>query len=301
MDKGRSRDDYLSCCLTFPDISIDMNSYHSPPSYETLPDILLRIWQRKLFVLVGIGGGLLIALLLSLFLKPQFEASMIVAPPLHDTRTNSFVDGVMVYAPDIAARIPTGSPEFIRFEQSLRGVAVANLLFRMDNIANKVGEDTLWRGMSGTISTAEDLSLALQKNIQIEPIGTTASRKITYLHPDPEFAVKLLVLMRKVDDQIIRTSMKAETETKIEWLKTEFQKTLNPDHRAALVQLLMSEERRRMLLSLDTPYAVNVVEEASASPRPVIPNHPLIFLAMALVGALCGAITALIYGQKTSL
>lgn len=275
-----------------------MNSYHSPPLYDTLPDILMRIWQRKLFVIVGFGVGLLIALILSLFLKPQFEASMIVAPPLHDTRTNSFVDGVMVYAPDIAARIPTGSPEFIRFEQSLRGVAVANLLFRMDNLANKIGEDTTWRGTSDTILTAEDLSLVLQKNIQIEPIGTTASRKISYRHPDPEFAVKLLVLMRKVDDQIIRTSVKAETETKIEWLKTEFQKTLNPDHRAALVQLLMSEERRRMLLSLETPYAVNVVEEASATPRPVVPNHPFIFLAMSMVGGLCGVIVALIYGQK---
>jgi hypothetical protein len=95
--------------------------------------------------------------------------------------------------------------------------------------------------------------------------------------------------------------MKAETETKIEWLKTEFGKTLNPDHRAALVQLLMSEERRRMLLSLDTPYAVNVVEEASASPRPVVPNHPLVFLAMSMLGALCGAMAALIYRQKTAL
>lgn len=267
-------------------------------SYETLPDILRRIWQNKYFVVTGFCSGLIIAVLLVLFLKPHYEASMIVAPPLYDTRTNSFVDGVMVYAPDIAARIPTGHPEFIRFEQSLRGVAVSNLLFRMDNIVSKVEEGAVWRGSSKDISTPEVLSLILQKNIRIEPIGTTASRKITYRHPDPEFAVKLLVLMRKVDDQIIRTSVKSETETKIEWLKSEFGKTLNPDHRTALVQLLMSEERRRMLLSLDTPYAVNVVEEASASPRPVIPNHPFIVLVMGMVGCICGAIAALFFGQK---
>ena len=277
-----------------------MNFSNSPTPYETLPDILLRIWQRKYFVISGLCIGLLIAILLSLFLKPQYEASMIVAPPLYDTRTNSFVDGVMVYAPDVAARIPTGNPEFIRFEQSLRGVAVANLLFRMDNVVTKVSEDTIWRGGSRQIETPEGLSLVLQKNVRIEPIGTTASRKITYRHPDPEFAVRLLVLMRKVDDQIIRTSVKAETETKIEWLKSEFGKTLNPDHRAALVQLLMSEERRRMLLSLDTPYAVNVVEEASASPKPVIPNKPIIFILMGFIGCICGAIISLMLSYKNT-
>jgi uncharacterized protein involved in exopolysaccharide biosynthesis len=257
------------------------------------------IWQRKYFVIWGIGIGLIIAILLSLLLKPQYEASMIIAPPLVDSRTNSFVDGVMVYAPDVTAHIPTGNPEFIRFEQSLRGVAVASLLFQMDDVANKVSEGTIWRGVSQHVKSPENLSLILQNEIQIETIGVTASRKITYRHPDPKFAVKLLVLLRKADDQIIRTSIKAETENKIEWLKTEFQKTLNPDHRNALVQLLMSEERRRMLLSLETPYAVNVVEEASASPKPVTPNRPFIFLMMCLVGGFCGSVAALILGQKS--
>jgi hypothetical protein len=179
------------------------------------------------------------------------------------------------------------------------GVAVSSLLFQMDDVANKVAEGTIWRGVSQQVKSPENLSLILQNEIQIETIGVTASRKITYRHPDPKFAVKLLMLLRKADDQIIRTSIKSETENKIEWLKTEFQKTLNPDHRNALVQLLMSEERRRMLLSLETPYAVNVVEEASASPKPVTPNRPFIFLMMCLVGGFCGSVAALILGHKS--
>lgn len=262
-------------------------------SSENLPQLMARVWRGRKFVFWGMGIGLGVAILLILFLKPQYEATMIVAPPSHDSRTDSFVEGVFVYAPDVEARIPTGSPEFIRFEQSLRGAAVANLIFKMDHMVDQIGEDSLWRGLSNKIKSPQDLALYLFNHIQVETMGATASRKITYRHPDPEFAAKLLVMIRKADDQIIRTSVKAETETKIEWLKTEFAKTLNPDHRQALAQLLMSEERRRMLLSLETPYAVNVVEEAASTPRPVVPNRPMILVMLVLVGAACGAVYTL--------
>ena len=104
----------------------------SMQSSENLPELLAHVWRGRKFVFWGMGTGFLIALLLILSLKPQYEATMIVAPPSHDSRTDSFVEGVFVYAPDVEARIPTGSPEFIRFEQSLRGAAVANLVFKMD-------------------------------------------------------------------------------------------------------------------------------------------------------------------------
>lgn len=272
-----------------------MDRYHiSYPSEKNLPELLVLLWDRKKYLLWGMAIGLVIAIFLIILLKPQYESAMIVAPPIYDTRTNSFVEGVLVYAPDVEARIPTGNPEFIRFEQSMRGPAVSSLLFKMDNIVAKIKEDSFWRGTKTEMNSPEDLAVYLAKNIKIETMGATSSRKITYRHSDPEFASKLLVLIRKADDQIIRTSVKAETETKITWLKAEFSKTLNPDHRQALAQLLMSEERRRMLLSLETPYAVNVIEEAAATPRPVVPNRPFILVMMMGVGMFCGAMYVLL-------
>lgn len=262
-------------------------------SPQTLPELIARIWKEKKYLLAGIVMGLIAALILIIGLKPQYEASMIVAPPTHDSRTDSFVEGVFVYAPEVEAKIPTGSPDFIRFEQSLRGASVARLLFKMDGISKKIGEDTIWRGTETEIETPEELALYLSNHVHVETLGPTASRKITYRHPDPAFAVKLLTMLRKVDDQIIRTSVKSETETKIEWLKEEFKKTINPDHRQALAQLLMTEERHRMLLSLETPYAVSVVEESSATPHPVVPDKSLILIGMLLAGTICGAGIAL--------
>lgn len=268
-----------------------MNRYSSSLyAPETLPELIIRIWRGRKIIAIAIVIGALISLLLIFGLRQKFEATMIVAPPTHDSRTDSFVEGVFVYAPDVEAQIPTGSPEFIRFEQSLRGASVAKLLFQMDGIIAKISEDTTLRGTSNKVKSPEDLALYLQRQIKIEPMGATPNRKIIYRHPDAAFAAKFLVLLRKADDQIIRRSVRAETETKIEWLKAEFVKSYNPDHRKALAQLLMSEERRRMLLSLETPYAVNVVEESSSMQRPSVPNRAFIFVMMMLVSVACGSI-----------
>lgn len=265
---------------------------------ETLPEILARVWRKKTYLFWGIGIGFCFALLLIALLKPRYEASMIVAPPSHDSRTDSFVEGVFVYAPEVEAKIPTGSPDFIRFEQSLRGSNVANLLYNIDGMVDQIEKDSLWRGVHTQVDTPEELALYLASHITIETLGATASRKITYRHPDPAFAVKLLTMLRKADDQIIRTSVKSETETKIEWLKEEFKKTLNPEHRKALAQLLMTEERRRMLLSLDIPYALSIVEEAAALPKPAVPNRMFIVLSMIFIGGICGAFLALLKEGK---
>lgn len=269
--------------------------YDPVESSSALPALLFRVWQERRLLITGAIIGGILALFLVFLLKPHYEASMIVAPPSHDSRTDSFVEGVFVYAPEVEAKIPVGSPEFIRFEQSLRGAAVAELLFRMDGIVAGLEQDSLWRGVSLSLDRPEDVAHYLSEHITIETLGATASRKIVYRHPDPAFAVKFLSILRKADDQIIRTSVKAETETKIEWLKTEFQKTLNPDHRKALAQLLMSEERRRMLLSLETPYAVSVVEEASALSKAVVPDTVVILFLMTGMGGICGAILSLFF------
>lgn len=242
--------------------------------------------------------GLLGAVVLCLLLKPQYEATMIVAPAIAEDLSESFVENVMVRAPSVEAQIPTGSPNFIRFEQSFRGHGVAGVVIRMDGIKDQIIKDTLWRGAGLNLTTPEELVLYLNREVKIEPIGVTTSRRIIYRHPDPAFAVRFLGLLRKVDDQLIRTSVREETSNRIEWLKKELKDTFNPDHRQALTRLLLIEERRLMLLSLDAPYAVSVVEEAAASPKPVVPHKFLICLMMTFLGFVAAAVLILFFPDR---
>jgi uncharacterized protein involved in exopolysaccharide biosynthesis len=265
------------------------------PSDETLLQLLVRIWYHKTPVIIGGILGLLLSLLLIFILKPQYEASMIVSPSAQDTRMTSFIDG---YQPNTSPHKAEVYPDFIRFEQSLRGVAVAALLLKMPPIKQELEQDGLWRFSKQNFSKAEELSQYLQRHVDIDPLGSTMSRRISIRHPNRDFSVQLLTLMRKTSDQLIRQSIQSDTNIRIEWLKAELQKTLNPTHRQSLVQLLMAEERKRMLLSLETPYAITVVEEAFATPKPISPNKTILISLSIVVGVLMGAIWSLFLSYR---
>ena len=102
------------------------------------------------------------------------------------------------------------------------------------------------------------------------------------------------MLLRKTNDQLIRVSAKDDVEMRVEWLRRELDKNFNPEHRTSLANLLMAEERKRMLLSLETPYAVTVIEEAHASARPVAPRPAIIIIILLVVGGVLGSVVALL-------
>lgn len=126
----------------------------------------------------------------------------------------------------------------------------------------------------------------LVKTIRFDPISATESFRVIYRHPDSVNGVRLLRSLVKITDQLIRLDVRKDVDARVNWLKRELKSTLNPEHRQALTRLLMAEERRRMLLSIETPYAVSVVEEATSSPRPVSPNKFLLFPVLIGLGVL---------------
>jgi len=242
---------------------------------------------------------MLFGTVLLMSLRPQYEASMIVAPVSEDQLRAGFVEGRFVTAPAREVQVPLGAPDFIRFEQSLRGAAVASLFFSMESVRPKLVEDTMWRWGENRFERYEDVMVYLGRAVSIDPVGVTASRRITYRHPDPDFAAHMLQLIRKIDDQLIRVAVRNQTDEKIQWLKNELKKTLNPDHRTAIAELLMMEERRMMLLTLDAPFAVDVIEDAAVLPRPVVPNVYLILGVSSILGML-GGVLVLGWRQRKS-
>lgn len=259
------------------------------PFEDNLPQLLIRIWSRRTLLIRWMAAGFLVGLCLSLLLKPHYQATMIVGPTDNEKYTTAFIsndEGDV--APQKNIIHPTDS-NFIRFEQSLRGFRVASLLFQMDDVRTKLEGDSLWRGFVSSLKVDEDLALYLENHIKIEPVGSSNNLKITYRHPDPAFAARLLMLLRKANDQLIRNQDKEAAIKRIDWFKDALKKSFNPDHRQALARMLMVDERRVMVLSLDQPYAAQVIEEAAAWARPVVPRPMLYIVVCTLLGALLGA------------
>ena len=264
------------------------------PFQDNLPQLLARLWEDRRYLLLGAIMGLVFGCILSLVLMPQYEASMIVAPTAAESASQSFIDNTLPETRDTKGVFLNANNNFTRFEQSLRGTRVAGILIQMPDVTSKLREDGRFRFSREEIGSAEELALYLQDHVSINPVGSSASLKITYRHPDGVFATRLLTILRKADDQLIKTQDRDATIKRIEWLKESLKNSLNPEHRQALVRLLMTEERRSMLLSLDEPYTIQMIEEAATEPRKVVP-YPVLYMFLSMVlGSLMGAVTVVI-------
>lgn len=256
---------------------------------ESLPEFLRRLWRVRLFVLGGGLAGLLAGVLLILSLQPHYQAHMIVAPALVQEVRDTFQRFEQGAA---SARYYNGSEpvssEFTRFEQVLREGTVAGILSRYDGILGRMGEDRLFSFTPATKMTSRDVPDYLSRHIRVDPVGVTASRRVSYEHPDPQFAAQVLRHLHRIADTTIRHKALTETQERIGWLQKELAQAANPEHRQALTQLLMVQERRRMLASMDQPYAAEMVEPPVVSPRPAWPRKSLVLLASILCGMMAG-------------
>lgn len=63
---------------------------------------------------------------------------------------------------------------------------------------------------------------------------------------------------------------------------------MNPEHRRALTNLLMEQERVKMLVSIDQSYTATIVEPAANLPKPSWPKPLLILPIFMMIGAVLG-------------
>ena len=138
------------------------------------------------------------------------------------------------------------------------------------------------------IETPEELAIYLERNVRIDPLGATPLRRLSYLHPNPDFASALLRKLHLVADQMIRRDRRRQSQSRIDYLQNSLRKTTNPDHRKGITNLLMQQEHIQMLANLDEAYAAIVVEPASTLPKPAWPNKPLSFAVALFIGLMLG-------------
>ena len=258
---------------------------------QTLADLLKTIWDAKLYVTFFAAIFFVLTFLSSLLITPYFGASMIVAPAdgyaLGDY-ASSVTDQDSVNIPFWRPREKDGvSTDFHRFVYTIKGPAVAAILLKDSAVLSGIARDKSFSKKAGDWN-AEELSAYLEKSIKVQNLGATPLRKIRYNHPDPVFAAAFLRKIHLVSDQLIRRDRRRQSESRIKYLQETLQKTMNPDHRRGIADLLMQQEHIQMLANLDEPYAAIVVESASTMPRPVWPNKSVMFLLSIIIGGIVG-------------
>lgn len=267
-----------------------MSEAREPNLAEALSDV----WRLRRFILAGAFAGIVIAGMWSVLATPYYKASMILAPadPMNGAEISSLLTDDSVFALRYLIRRAgiENSSNFLRFENIYSGPAVAKMLIGNNDVIAGIAEDKAFTFMSGPgyFRSPAALSEYLKKNVRLEPVNGTSLRRLTYTHPDPNFAPYLISGIHTLSDALIRRTVKEEAEGRVAYLKEVSAETGNADHRRALTTLLMEQERLLMLASMDQPYVASVVEAASVSAKPVWPNVPLLMIAAGLIGAFAG-------------
>ena len=266
---------------------------------KTLVDVLRDVWRGRLYVLSFTVLFLVIALLFMALAQPYYRADMIVAPasPMGRGMQPSAQIGegsMQVQMEDLQS-----TAAFMKFETIYDGFSVAKVLMRDREVMNALSFDRAFEFSKGREPhTPELLEEYLSRRVTLEPVSGTPLRRLSYLHPNQEFATYMIGRVHRVTDEIIRRRILQETNGRIEYLNAALAKTNNPDHRRNLTALLMEQERLKMLVSLDQPYAATIVEMPHVSSKPRWPDPFLVYGAAFLIGGLLGYLVYGFVGEK---
>ena len=258
---------------------------------KTIFDVLRDVWRGRFYMAFFAVIALILALLFLSFAQKFYRADMIIAPatPMGGGMQSSSQIGegtIKVQHEDLQS-----TAAFIRFEAIFNGMSVASVLVKDKNIIDALRFDRTFE-FSKSINdwNEEKLSEYLKKRIKIEPVSGTTLRRLTYLHPNKDFATYMIGRIHRVSDDIVRRRILYGVNGRISYLNKSLSVTVNPDHRRNLTILLIEQERLKMLVSLDQPYAATIVERPYISSKPRWPDPYIIYSVFLFVGLLLGFI-----------
>ena len=270
-----------------------MENADRPADAPTIADLVRDAWRGRRFVAGGALLGLLAGALLLLLAVPQYQAAMIVGPT---TRTGTpDISSLFPDNPGFAMEFvmqsfgPGDSSDFMRFESILDEPSVAAKLLARPDIAAGLAKAKRWIAAPAPgLSTPARLAAWLSNRVDVEPVGQTRLKRITFRHPDPVFAARFLQALYDTADTLIRDELEARTAKRIAYLNRVLSIEQNPDHRRALTKLLMDQEQIAMVLAVHEPFAAQMAEPPAAAPKPAWPRKSVVLPACLLIGALGG-------------
>lgn len=259
------------------------------PELMNFSDVMAMLWRAKFYLLAFAFVCACLAFAFITVAVPHYRAHMIVGPASHMGQGTAAASMIGEGTISVRAEELQSTAAFVRFEAIYDGVSVASVLVKDHKILEGLSKDDTFRfSYSSARFSPEQLSDYLRHRVRLEPVAGTALRRLSYMHSDPEFAAYLVSRLHSLTDEIIRARILVETQERTRYLDNALARTQNPEHRRSLVTLLMEQERLKMMVSLDQPYAASVIEPAAASSKPRWPDPYVIYLVATFIGLVLG-------------
>jgi uncharacterized protein involved in exopolysaccharide biosynthesis len=259
-----------------------------------------------------------LAILILRMIEPSFTAVLIVGPtaaegllgrgmPLPDLPAGSLVNAAVHGAGERMSY-------YERFLYEMTSLSVANELASAPEIMRRVFEP-MWdagaqawvpdpgpvprlrRMLSDLVGRpswsapdGRDLVRYLRSRILVQQIGNTPMRRISYRHPDPEFARLLLNRLYAATEGQLRTIAVRGNATMIDEYARMIHVTSDLEHKRALWATLIGHERFATMMNVDLPLAADLLEPAAADALPDTPDPAMVLPIAIAAGLVLGLI-----------
>lgn len=266
-------------------------------SEPNLGDLLRDIWSGRWFVMAGIFICMIAGYWFVSSTPAYYRATMVIGPVTSPLDTVSSqgreTNGQLILSP---ARFLHQRNEhqtqdnFIKIETLLTGRAVAQAVHNNSEITTLIRQDRFTYGPEDktTPISVEKIDDYLNKAIKIRKIGDNAMREIIYHHPNPTQAGRLITEIFHIATNYVRSQDRNQMTQRRAHLIESLRTAHNPDQKTAIAFLLSLEEQRLTLSADELPYAAQIIDPPSLSPRPVWPKLPIFLACGFLFGGFLG-------------
>lgn len=263
---------------------------------KTLYDLLRDIWAAKFYLFGGSFLMMIVAYIFILACVPHYKIEMILYPAQgigqDVTAEISAPEGTLaVRQSQDNAILPFKQFEYGYYAPSTSGKLIENQIFMDFLKKNRSFVFSNGRSFSSPVS----LGGFLKKRVKLEPLSGTELMKFVYYAPDPAQGIKVLKTLHQTTDNLIRINALVQAQRRIDYLSQKIENEAQPEQKRILSDLLIGQERLKVLASIDQSYAALVFEPPYASAVPRWPDPYLIYPVALMIGALLGF---LIYGFR---
>ncbi|MGH1376115.1 MAG: hypothetical protein ACRBCK_07180 [Alphaproteobacteria bacterium] len=263
---------------------------------KTLFDVLRDVWRAKYYMTFAGFVFVILGILFMSLAQDFYRAEMIIAPARPMGQGLAAVAHAGEGSIQVQREDFQSNAAFVRFENIYDGVSVASILMADKDVLSALAFDRPFEFSKGRLSwDAQTLSEYVSRRVVLEPVSGTSLRRLVYLHPDRKFAAHMIGQVHRISDEIIRARLLREANGRIDYLHVGLSNVTNPEHRKSLTVLLMEQERLKMMVSLDEPYAASIIEPPSVSSRPRWPDPYLVYPVFVFIGLFLGFV---IYGLR---
>lgn len=290
-----------------------------------LIEVSRDIWGAKYFIVAMALAGFVFAIVTLAFAKPSYTAIMTVSQSEGAPRAGGGLGQYAAAAGALGINLGGGNDDtkFTKFKVLLDSDLLAGSLFKRDDlkpfffgpgwhpqtrtfsrptgISFEVKE--LVKGILGlhTWSTpgVTEVRASLKSQLSFTSDKLTGLMKISVQGENPRDAVFLLNTVVHQADALIRDAAKERAASRMRYLDRSLANTTMQDQREVMINIYSSQQRDMMMASVDTTFAIDILDPASASSIPTSPVPRVTLVTYVLTMGVIGVFIAVFFGWRT--